>query len=70
MFHFLTALIGAYVLWRFVPRFSFSPVQKWLFSLAILLVSQHHLISRNFFGTLASPELPFGVLVALGWLLP
>ena len=68
MFHFLTALIGAYVLWRFVPRFSFSPVQKWLFSLAILLVSQHHLISRNFFGTLASPELPFGVLVALGWL--
>ncbi|WP_153111008.1 metallophosphoesterase [Propionivibrio limicola] len=68
MFHFLTGLIGLYVIWRFIPRFALKPGHKALLALAIVLISQHHLISRTFFGTLASPELPFGVLVLHGWL--
>lgn len=66
--HLLASIICAYVLWRFVLPLPVKSGQKWLLALAFLLVSQHHLISRTFFGTLASPELPFAVLVVLGWL--
>ena len=68
MFHLFTGIIALYVVWRFVPRFSLKLCYRSLLALAIVLVSQHHLISRSFFGTLASPELPFGVLVLQGWL--
>ena len=66
MFHFVTGAIGAYVVWRFVLQLSLPPRWKWGLSLAVMLVSQHHLITRTFFGTLASPELPRGVLIVLG----
>ena len=68
MFHFLTCLIGLYVACRFVPRFPLKAGYKTLLALTIVLISQLHLINRTFFGTLASPELPFGVLVFQGWL--
>ena len=66
--HLIPGLICAYVLWRFVWPLPIRSGSKWLLGLAILLVSQHHLIGRTFFGTLASPEMPFAVLVVLGWL--
>ena len=66
--HLIPGLICAYVLWRFVWPLPIRSGSKWLLGLVILLVSQHHLIGRTFFGTLASPEMPFAVLVVLGWL--
>ncbi len=66
--HLIPGLICAYVLWRFVWPLPVRSGPKWLLGLVILLVSQHHLIGRTFFGTLASPEMPFAVLVMLGWL--
>lgn len=68
MIHLFAGIIGAYVLWRLVLPLPLSTGRKWVLASAFLLVSQHHLISRNFFGTLASPELPFAALVVLGWL--
>lgn len=66
--HLLASFICAYVLWRFVYPLPLKSGWKWLLALVFLLVSQHHLIGRTFFGSLASPELPFEVLVILGWL--
>lgn len=68
MIHLFTFIIWAYVLWRFVLPLPVREGLKWLLASVLLLVSQHHLVSRNFFGTLASPELPFEVLVVLGCL--
>ena len=39
MFHLLTGIIGAYVIWRFVPALPLSAGPKWLIALAFLLVS-------------------------------
>ncbi|MDQ2136573.1 metallophosphoesterase [Alcaligenaceae bacterium B3P038] len=36
-------------------------------AVVVLLAAEHHLITRNFFGTMASPEVPHHVLVVLGW---
>ncbi len=66
--HLIPGLICAYVLWRFIWPLPVRLGSKWLLGVVILLVSQHHLIGRTFFGTLASPEMPFAVLVVLGWL--
>ena len=66
--HLLSSIVCIYVLWRFVWPLPVKPGPKGLLTLVIVLVSQHHLIGRTFFGTLASPEMPFAVLVALGWL--
>lgn len=68
MFHFITALIGLYVSWRLLPPFGLKKPARILLTAFILLISEHHLISRNFFGTMASPELPSTLLILLGWL--
>src|SRR5690606_32674955 len=33
----------------------------------LLLVAEHHLVTRTFFGSMASPEVPSAVLIVLGW---
>ncbi len=67
MFHVITALIALYVIWRFVWPLAWPAKAKGLLALAVLLAAEHHLITRNFFGTMASPEVPAAVLMALGW---
>lgn len=67
MFHALPGLIGLYVIGRLVWLLPLGLASKALLALAVLLVAEHRLLTRTFFGTLASPELPFAVLVALGW---
>lgn len=68
MFHVFTGLISLYVIWRFVLPLSLSRPAKILLSLSLLGAAEHHLVTRNFFGSMASPEVPATLLMALGWL--
>nr|WP_255469065.1 metallophosphoesterase [Achromobacter sp. UMC46] len=47
---------------------SLSKPAKALLSVALLAVAEHHLVTRNFFGSMASPEIPATLLMVLGWL--
>lgn len=67
VFHVITAFIALYVIWRFVWRLRWPAAGKVLLSTLVLLAAEHHLITRTFFGTMASPEVPAAVLMALGW---
>ena len=66
--HLVPFAISLYVGWRFVLPLPIASEWRWLAALALLAVSQQHLVIRTFFGSLASPELPSGVLALLGWL--
>ncbi|CAB3683674.1 metallophosphoesterase [Achromobacter piechaudii] len=68
MFHVFTGLISLYVIWRFVLPLSLSRPAKILLSLFLLGAAEHHLVTRNFFGSMASPEVPGTLLMVLGWL--
>ncbi|MFD4838800.1 metallophosphoesterase [Achromobacter sp. NPDC058515] len=67
MFHVITGLIGLYVIWRFVWPLAWPRTARLLLAALVLLAAEHHLVTRNFFGTMASPEVPAAVLMALGW---
>jgi len=67
VFHVITGLIALYVIWRFVWQLNWPAPGKVLLSVLVVLAAEHHLITRNFFGTMASPEVPAAVLMALGW---
>lgn len=68
MFHILAALIGLYVIGRFVPSLPVNTGWKWVAAFVILLISQYHLLNRFLFGGMASPEVPFSAIVFGGWL--
>lgn len=68
MVHLLTGLIFAYVAWRFVLPMPWSGTGKCLAAALLFLISQHYLFLRLRPGGLASPELPFGAHLLLGWL--
>ncbi|MEQ9917481.1 metallophosphoesterase [Pectobacterium aroidearum] len=67
VFHAITGLIALYVIWRLVWRLHVGVPVKRMLAVLVLLASQHHLITRTFFGTMASPEVPAFVLMLLGW---
>lgn len=67
VFHVITGLIALYVIWRLVWRLRVGVPVKRTLAVLVLLASQHHLITRTFFGTMASPEVPAFVLMFLGW---
>ncbi|MEL7629413.1 metallophosphoesterase [Pectobacterium aroidearum] len=67
VFHIITGLIALYVIWRLIWRLRVSMPVKRILAVLALLASQHHLITRTFFGTMASPEVPAFVLMLLGW---
>ncbi len=67
MFHLLSGLLAVYVIGRAVlPLALRRPARLWL-ALLVLAVSQHHLVTRTFFGSMASPEIPRIALIVLGW---
>lgn len=66
MFHLFVVLILLFLLLRFVVPLKSSLAGKLGLSLFFLVLSQQHLVNRLFFGTLASPELPAGVLMLQG----
>jgi len=68
MFFLLTGLIGLYVIARTIPYLPWQKPWKILAALTLLLISLEHLISHTLYGSLASPEAPFAVAVAQGWL--
>ncbi len=67
MFHVITASICFYVIWRFVYPLPWDTASKVLLAVLLLLVAEHHLVTRTFFGSMASPEVPSAVLIVLGW---
>lgn len=67
MLSFITIAIWLYILWRYLWHLPFAPAGKIALAIIILLVSQHHQITRRLFGSMASPELPQEVLIALSW---
>ena len=67
MFHGVTALIALYVIARFIGQMRVSTPRKCVLGVLLLLVAEHHLITRIRFGSMASPEIPGEVLMALGW---
>ncbi|MDR0465906.1 MAG: metallophosphoesterase, partial [Deltaproteobacteria bacterium] len=65
--HLLSGLIIVYVLIRLVIPLRASRAMKLSATALLLLVSQQHVIIRNLFGGMASPELPVPLLLASGW---
>lgn len=60
-------LLALYVSGRLVWRRPWPYRVKWAICLALVASSQHHLITRSFFGSMASPEVPGWILMFLGW---
>jgi len=67
VFHVFAGLLALYVLWRLVWCLDWSWPAKTLVSAIVLLLTQHHLINRTFFGSMASPEVPGVVIMLGGW---
>ncbi|MER1968510.1 metallophosphoesterase [Castellaniella sp. GW247-6E4] len=67
MLPFFTGAIWLYVLWRFVWPLPCGLASRIGLALVLLLISQHHQITRRYFGSMASPEIPQAALVGLGW---
>ncbi len=67
MFHVVAGLLALYVICRFIHPLSYRWSVKLVLAILVLLAAEHHLITRTFFGTMASPEVPFAVLVVAGW---
>ncbi|HLU04375.1 MAG TPA: metallophosphoesterase [Advenella sp.] len=68
MLHIIMAVIGLYVSARGIWPLSLNLTSKIVLTLAVLCVAEHHLITRTWFGSMASPEIPGAVLMLLGWL--
>lgn len=67
MFHVVAGLLALYVICRFILPLSCRWPVKLVLAVLVVLAGEHHLITRTFFGTMASPEVPFAVLVVAGW---
>lgn len=67
MIHLVTAFIALYVICRYVWSLPWHNTAKKLFAVILLLTAEHHLITRTFFGSMASPEVPAAVLIGLNW---
>ncbi len=64
---FITGAIWLYVLGRFIWPLPCGIGTRAILALVVFLVAQYHWFTSRFFGSLASPELPQGVLIGLGW---
>lgn len=68
MFHLISGIILVYVACRLLLPLSIGLWAKLAFFAVLLLIAEKHFIMRNFFGTMASPEVPSLVLMAVGWI--
>ncbi|MHA3905114.1 metallophosphoesterase [Castellaniella sp. WN] len=64
---FITGAIWLYVLGRFVWPLPYGTRTRVVLAAVTFLVAQYHWFTSQFFGSLASPELPQGVLIGLAW---
>jgi len=67
MFHTISLAIALYVVWRLILPLLLSKTLKLVLTAIIVLSAEHQFITRNFFGSMASPEIPFAWLVPLSW---
>lgn len=67
VFHVFTGLISLYAIWRFVLPLSLSKPAKLLLAALLIAIAEHHLVTRHFFGSMASPEIPATLIMVLGW---
>jgi len=63
----VTGVMWLYIVGRFVWPLPCGPALRAVLALILLLASQYHQITGRYFGSLASPELPQPVLIALAW---
>lgn len=68
MFHIYLTIAYLYVLVRFVYPLPLSWMSRGLIGFVLLVASKYHLLSVLFYGNMWSPELPFAVVLVLGWL--
>jgi len=68
LFHLVSAAVCLFVVWRLVWPRPWSLGARVATALALALVAEHQLITRNFFGSMSSPEIPGALLMLLGWL--
>lgn len=68
LMHIVTGIISLYVIIRLIFPLSVSWEFKLILAILILLVAQYHFFNRYFFGGMASPDLPYPVLLFCGWL--
>lgn len=66
VFHGLIGAMFLFLVWRFILPLPLPSGGKAALALFFLALSQQHLVNNVFFGTLASPELPSGVLLVQG----
>lgn len=67
MLHLIMAVISLYVSARAIWPLPMDLTAKMVLALVLLAISQHHIITRTWFGSMASPEIPGTILVVLGW---
>lgn len=67
VFHLYAGIIALYVILRFVRLLPWGRTAKVLLSALIVVGAEHHLVTRNIFGSMASPEVPGWLLMGLGW---
>jgi len=66
VFHLITGALALYVFWRMVWLQPWPRAIKALLGVLLLAVAEHHLVTRYFFGSMASPEIPGTLLMVLG----
>lgn len=67
MFFAVVFAISAYVLSRVIPPLPWAVGWKGAAVVVLLAIWQYHLILSQFFGSLASPEVPRAVIAGFGW---
>lgn len=68
MFHLATLILGLIVALRFLPQLPFPKPMNVAIGILLLVVSQHHLLTRLVWGNMFSPEVPRTAMIAVNWL--
>lgn len=68
MFHFVVAIPCLIVIFRYLAPLKWPLWFKFLLSVALLFVAQHHLLTLLAFGSMFSPEVPRIIVLAVNWI--
>lgn len=67
MFHIYLLIIWVFIAWRLLLPLNLGAVPKYAIAGLLLVLMQHHLVSRLVFGNMFSPEVSFPVLASSAW---
>ncbi|MGE6605624.1 metallophosphoesterase [Halomonas sp. NPDC076908] len=68
MFHFVVAIPCLIVILRYLAPLKWPLWFKFLLSIVLLLIAQHHLLTLLAFGSMFSPEVPRIIVLAVNWI--